>query len=264
VLQLCFSGSKHLQHELIDGTTKQIKTTLEMVMDKAEALTFIGLKEPISEEAIHDKYTERFNYFRMLYSNAPNKTLEQIQQQNLHKLNQVKMMLLEEMATKKKNFDKKHGNALPKPMFGAVKIEEKPVVGWLIVHTEHRKTETFDLYEGVNYIGRKKRDDKANSIVIEDDPFVSRTHAFVKCKKDGNEFQYTLYDGDGNRPSVNGVFLNGNDRKIKECCLLEENDTVQIGTTKLVFKVKKANKSISGEIEEIVRTDFIRTIDVRK
>jgi hypothetical protein len=173
-------------------------------------------------------------------------------------------MLLEEIATKKKNFDKKHGNALPKPMFGAVKIEEKPVVGWLIVHTEHRKTETFDLYEGINYIGRKKKDAKANSIVIEDDPFVSRTHAFIKCKTTNGGFQYLLYDGDGSKSSANGVFLNGNDSKIKESCLLEENDTVQIGTTKLVFKVKKDYRSITGEIEEIVRTGFIRTIDVRR
>src|SRR4051794_40305116 len=101
-------------------------------MDKAEALAFIGLKEPISEECVRDKYTERFNYFQMLYSNAPNKVVEQIQQQNLQKLNQVKKMLLEEIAAKKRNFDKKYANSLTKPE--AVEIEENPVLGWLIVH----------------------------------------------------------------------------------------------------------------------------------
>src|SRR4051794_37130053 len=116
-------------------------------MDKAEALGFIGLKEPLTEEAVRDKYTERFNYFQMLYSNAPNKVVEQIQQQNLQKLNQVKKMLLEEIAAKKKNFDKKYADPLTKPKPEAVEIEEKPVVGWLIVHTENKKTETFDLYE---------------------------------------------------------------------------------------------------------------------
>jgi pSer/pThr/pTyr-binding forkhead associated (FHA) protein len=233
-------------------------------MDKAEALAFIGLKEPISEEAVRDKYTERFNYFQMLYSNAPSKVVEQIQQQNLQKLNQVKKMLLEELAAKKKDFDKKYVNPLPKPKPEAEKTGEKPVVGWLIVHTENKKTETFDLYEGVNYIGRKKKDDKANSILIEDDPFVSRTHAFIKCKEAGGELQYVLYDGDGSKQSANGVFLNGNDRRIKECCYLKENDTIQIGTTKLVFKVKKDHRGISGEIEEIMRTDFIRTVDIHK
>ena len=138
------------------------------------------------------------------------------------------------------------------------------MVGWLIVHTENKKTETFDLFEGINYIGRKKKDDKANSVLIEDDPFVSRTHAFIKCKEAAGELQFVLYDGDGNKPSVNGVFLNGNDDRIKERCLLKENDTVQIGTTKLVFKIKKVHRSITGELEEILRTDYIRTIDIDK
>lgn len=73
-----------------------------------------------------------------------------------------------------------------------------------------------------------------------------------------------LYDGDGNKPSVNGVFLNGNDVRIHKHCSLTENDTVQIGTTKLVFKVKKDHKSIARELEEVMRTDFIRTIDIYK
>jgi hypothetical protein len=240
-----------------------VNTTLENVMDKAEALEFIGLKEPISEEAVRNKYVERFNYFQMLYSNAPNKVVEQIQQQNLQKLNQVKKMLLEEIAVKKKNFDKKYASSLSKPKPEAIKTEEKLVVGWLIVHTENKKTETFDLYEGVNYIGRKKKEDKANSILIEDDPYVSRTHAFIKCKKAGDELQYVLYDGDGSKPSANGVFLNGNNRRVNEC-YLKENDTIQVGTTKLVFKVKKDHKSIYGEIEEIMQTGFIRTVDIQK
>ena len=71
-------------------------------MDKAEALGFIGLKEPVSEKGVMDKYTERYNYFQMLYSNAPSKVVEQIQQQNLQKLILAKKMLLEEIAVKKK------------------------------------------------------------------------------------------------------------------------------------------------------------------
>ncbi|MEJ7736646.1 MAG: FHA domain-containing protein [Chitinophagaceae bacterium] len=233
-------------------------------MDKAEALGFIRLKEPFSEEAVRDKYMERFNYFQMLYSNAPNKVVEQIQQQNLEKLNRVKKLLLEEIAAKKKNFNKKYANPITKPKPEAADIEKKPIVGWLIVHTENKKAEMFDLYEGINYLGRKKKDDKANNILIEDDPFVSRTHAFIKCKEADGKVQYVLYDGDGNKPSVNGVFLNGNDDRIHQHCPLKENDTVQIGTTKLVFKVKKNHRSIAGELEEVMRTDFIRTIDIYK
>lgn len=126
-------------------------------MDKAEALEFIGLKEPISEEAVRDSYTERFNYFQMLYSNAPNKVVEQIQQQNLEKLNQVKKMLLEEIAAKRKHFNRKNANPIIKPKPEAAEIEKKPIVGWLIVHTENKDAEMFDLYEGINYLGRKRK-----------------------------------------------------------------------------------------------------------
>lgn len=208
-------------------------------MDKTEALGFIGLKEPISEEALYDKYMERFNYFKMLYLNAPNKAVEQIHQQNLQKLDQVKNVLSEEITAKKKKFDKKYVDTVPKPNSKLVEIRAKPIVGWLIVHAESKKAKTFELYEGLNYIGRKKKYDKANSIILEDDRFVSGTHAFIKCTEAGGKLQYLLYDGDGIKPSVNGVFLNGNDVRIDQYCLLRENDTVQIGKTKLVFKIKK-------------------------
>ena len=77
----------------------------------------------------------------------------------------------------------------------------------------------------------------------------------LNVKEADGELQYVLYDGDGSKRSANGVFLNGNDRRVKEC-YLKENDTIQVGTTKLVFKVKKDHRSIAGELEEIMRTDL--------
>lgn len=233
-------------------------------MDKTAALEFIGLQEPLTEDALRSRYTERFNYFQMLYANAPNKIIEKIQQQNLEKLNLAKKILLEEVAAKKNDFENKFAVPVVKLTPKPVQPDKKPVVAWLIVHTEDKKAATFDLYEGLNYIGRKKKDDNANNILIEDDPFVSRTHAFIKCKDVDGAMQFELYDGDGNKPSVNGVFLNGNDARINQRCSLRENDTVQIGTTKLVFKVKKQHRSITGEMEEVMRTDFIRTVDIYK
>lgn len=233
-------------------------------MEKAEALDFIGLKEPLTEQTIQHKYTERFNYYHMLYANAPNKVIEKIQQQNLEKLKQVKKILMEEVVSKRNDFQQRFFEGpvtvLPEPP----KAESKKIVAWLVVHTEDRQTETFDVYEGINYIGRKKQNDGVNSIVLENDPFVSRTHAFIKAKRVGNETQIVLYDGDGCKASVNGVYVNGNEKRINQHCMLTEDDTVQVGTTKLVLKVKKEDRSRTGEIEEVLRTDFIRTIDIKK
>jgi hypothetical protein len=232
-------------------------------MDKAEALDFIGLKEPLTEETVLNKYTERFNYYHMLYANAPSKVIEKIQQQNLEKLNRVKHILLEDIAIKKADFNKRFSGPVVNHKPEPAPTEKKEVVAWLIVHTENKKAETFELYEGVNYIGRKKKEDGANSIVLLNDPFVSRTHAFIKTKRINSELQAALYDGDGSKPSANGVFLNGRETRINQHCSLTENDTIQIGTTKLVFKIKKEDKSVSGEVDEVMRTDFIRTIDIK-
>ena len=80
-------------------------------MEKTEALDFIGLKEPLTEETVQNKYTERFNYYHMLYANAPNKVIEKIQQQNLEKLKQVKKILLEEIVSRKKDFQERFFDA---------------------------------------------------------------------------------------------------------------------------------------------------------
>jgi hypothetical protein len=233
-------------------------------MEKTEALDFIGLKEPLTEETVQKKYTERFNYYHMLYANAPNKVIEKIQQQNLEKLKQVKMILLEEIVSRKKDFQERFFDASFLPEAISAKQKEKEVLAWLVVHTEDKQTQTFDVFEGVNYIGRKKREEGAGSVILEDDPFVSRTHAFIKVKRLSNDTQFVLYDGDGSKPSVNGVFLNGNEKRINQHCSLTENDTIQIGMTKLVLKIKKQDRSKTGEVEEVLRTDFIRTIDVKK
>lgn len=231
-------------------------------MNKAEALDFIGLKEPLTEESVQNRYTERFNYYHMLYANAPNKVIEKIQQQNLEKLTQVRKILLAEMESKKADFNKRFLESLVSEKPETLQSKEKPVLAWLIVHTESKKPETFDLYEGVTFIGRKKKEDGSHCVVLANDPFVSRTHAFVKAKFVGAHLQLALYDGDGSKPSVNGVFLNGKETRVHQQCALSENDTIQIGTTKLVLKIRKDGRTVSGEIEAVMKTDFIRTVDI--
>lgn len=233
-------------------------------MDKAEALDFIGLKEPLNEEALLARCTERFNYYQMLYANAPSKVIEKIQQQNLEKLARAKQILGAELAAKKAALQKHLDAAAVQKAQAPALPEKAEPVAWLIVHTEGKRHQSFALYEGVNYIGRKKRADGAGSVVLEDDPFVSRTHAFVKAKYLNGDLQAALYDGDGSKPSANGSFLNGSEKRINGYCSLAENDTVQIGTTKLVFKIKKEDKTASGEVEDVLHTGFIRTVDVNK
>jgi pSer/pThr/pTyr-binding forkhead associated (FHA) protein len=222
-------------------------------MNRSEALEFLGLKEPVNNDAILNKYRERYSYFQMLYSNAPNSVIKNIQRQNLDKLDRIKETIL--------------GNVSIPISTGENKIQstpvtipkEKNIMGWLIVHTENRKTENFNLFEGENCIGRKKTPDCVNSIVIESDPYISRAHAIIKCYPVPGSPEFELIDG-LNKPSKNGIYLNGNARKIERRCFIRENDTIQIGTTKLMLKVNKQNTSVSREIEEVMKTEFVKTI----
>lgn len=232
-------------------------------MEKTEALDFIGLKEPLSEELVQNKYAERFNYYHMLFANAPNKVIEKIQQQNLDKLNRVRKILLDDIGAKKAEVARRFAGDVIAAVKDPERPAEKPVLAWLIVHTENKQTESFSLREGVTFIGRKKKEDGSACIVLHDDPFVSRTHAFVKLKCIGGDVQVALYDGDGSKQSVNGIFLNGRETRIHQQCALQEGDTVQIGTTKLVLKIKKDNRTVTGEVEEVMQTDFIRTVDIK-
>ena len=236
-------------------------------MDKAEALSFIGLKEPASRQEITARYSERKNYYQMLLENAPNKTVEKIQQQNLNKLELVKQTLVNEMMERKaaKAGKPDMPQSRPEPVQPAdANEDDKIVLGWLIIHTENRSVNTFNLYPGINYLGRKKRADDANYIIVEDDPFISRTHAFIKCRNVNDHYEFKLYDGDGSKPSVNGVYLNGNEKRINKSCLLHEDDTIQIGNTKLMFRKNKDTSSESQEIEAVLKTDYIKTIGVEK
>jgi hypothetical protein len=234
-------------------------------MDRVEALSFLGLKEPVSKEVITAKYSERKNYFQMLYENAPSKVIEKIQQQNLNKLALVKQALMGQVSEVKESPAKKFETPVIKPdPLHDLEPEENPVLGWLIVHTENRQTRSYNLYKGVNYIGRKKKEEAANCIVIEDDPFISRTHAFIKCSASNTGYEFKLYDGNGNKPSINGVYLNGNEQRITRFCVLKEDDTIQLGNTKLKFRENKVNTTESQEVEAVLNTNYINTIDVEK
>lgn len=156
-----------------------------------------------------------------------------------------------------------------------VKINKNPekagklTAGWLVVHTENKIPVTYELFEGNNVIGRPDGPHHVD-IRIEDDEFVSRIHALITIKKDFlHRFQYTLRD-DGSltqgRISTNGIYVNGySDRLPKDKVVyLRDGDTVQIGTTKLVFKsINETDDHISA-FSSVAGSSFTETVAVRR
>jgi DNA segregation ATPase FtsK/SpoIIIE, S-DNA-T family len=93
-------------------------------------------------------------------------------------------------------------------------------VGWLATIRGKRVGQVFQLVK-VNTLGR---DEVACDIVIDEDT-ASAQHARIKLERG----RFVLYD----LASANGTFLNG---KLTQRSLLEDNDEIVIGRTRLVFK----------------------------
>lgn len=143
----------------------------------------------------------------------------------------------------------------------------KIVAGWLVIHTENRLPITYEIFEGDNVIGRPDGPEKVD-IRIEDDKYVSRVHAIIRIKKDFlSRFHYELSDDGTFRrgtPSTNGTYINGNDERLpkKQVVYLNDGDTVQVGTTKLVFKSIDAAEDYHSAFKSVSGTDFTHTVAI--
>ncbi|MBL4704742.1 MAG: FHA domain-containing protein, partial [Flavobacteriales bacterium] len=139
----------------------------------------------------------------------------------------------------------KHVNAV------ANKEGVKIKAGWLIVHTKEKATVTYDLLLGKNVVGRPT-DNNDVDIPIEGDPYVSRKHMTIHVSSDSsNSLTCKLADNgfDTNpKPSTNGTFINGKADRLgsAEQYSLQNNDSVQIGETVVVFRSVYEDLNVDG------------------
>lgn len=144
----------------------------------------------------------------------------------------------------------------------------KIVAGWLVVHTEKKLPVTYELFEGDNIIGRPDGPHQVD-VRIEDDEYVSRVHAFIRIKKDFlHRFRYELLDDGSLRrgnSSTNGTYINGNEERLpkNKSVFLRDGDTVQVGTTKLVFKNTDSTDDLHDAANSVLSSDFTNTVAIR-
>ncbi|HRI27998.1 MAG TPA: FHA domain-containing protein [Chitinophagales bacterium] len=145
----------------------------------------------------------------------------------------------------------------------------KIVAGWLVVHTEGKLPVTYELFEGKNVIGRPDGPHHVD-IRVEDDEYVSRIHALIYINKDFlHRFSYRLADDGslrGGHPSTNGTYINGiTDRLPKDSSVfLRDADTVQVGTTKMVFKSTDVSDDHYSAANSVLNTEFTNTVAILK
>ncbi len=100
----------------------------------------------------------------------------------------------------------------------------EPVVGWLVAISGVHFGESFQLYVGKNTIGRSGE----NKVVLGLDQSVSRdNHATIIYEPKRREFYLQSGNSDG-LIYLNDSFVNGSQ-------IMKEKDTLEIGSTKLIF-----------------------------
>lgn len=129
-------------------------------------------------------------------------------------------------------------------------------VAWLIRHTENQSARTFPLYPGKNFLGRKPRPDLIPFIEVEEDPYISKVHAVLYAEKD--KLFISDPSGEEGKPSKNGIFINADDNRLTEKTRLRENDTIQIGVTKLILRYN--NNPIVKIVQEVEEQDYMHTV----
>jgi len=142
----------------------------------------------------------------------------------------------------------------------------KKVAGWLIIHTENKENQTFELKEGKNFIGRHT-DVNAPDVPLQD-VFVSRKHAVIVVRLTPKYvYEYILADNADvqGKPSLNGTFVNGNEQRLgNETVKLNDGDTIQVGLIKMVLKTADVAIDVENAVKLVDKMEYKKTIDIEK
>jgi hypothetical protein len=230
-------------------------------MNLKEVLEFLELPGTANDSQINTGLSDKLKYFQKLMENAPNDFLRNIHFKNIEKIKGFQKLLDQQTGPTKADIteNQKPGrtsispNHFDKPMNG-------DVLAFLIRHTEQQSVKTYPLYEGKNIIGRTIKNGHHNPLIIDDDNYVSRVHAVIEIIN-GKNLEVIISDDDvsnGAKASKNGTYVNGNENRIKKPYRLSENDTIQIGMTKLILRYN--NNSIHKIIDEVEESNYMKTV----
>lgn len=235
-------------------------------MDKSEAFEFLELNIDSSQEELKKRWQEKFNHFQNLQINAPTPQLKAIHSRNLEKLDQIKSLLLVRSAAPGDTKDippyttppiRPENNRFDRPRV----IDHPSAMAFLVRHTEGKDAKTYPLKEGVNPVGRLEVRGH-NSVVIDDDPYVSRYHAVLYVsRKPGGGHTYQLADDgalNNGQASKNGTYINGSERRITARATIYEADTIQIGVTKLMLMAN--SQPVEKIVKEVKKTQMVKTV----
>ena len=221
-------------------------------MTRKEIIEFLELPESVSEHTIVERLKDKAVYFKRLQENAPNDFLRKLHLQNIEKVK----VLQEQYGVLVDEFDEYNEARNDKKSVGS---GLKSPVAWLIRHTENLPVKQFPLLLGENPLGREPQFAKTG-VYIENDDYVSRRHAVVYVENNSG-YKFFIEDNasaNSGKPSKNGTYINGAEKRIAERTLIQNNDTIQVGLTKFVLKLNNTN--LSDIVNEVEERSYMKTV----
>jgi hypothetical protein len=251
-------------------------------MMKKDALEFLELPESASPSEIKMRIDERLGYFENLNESTPSDFLKRVYSKRIQALKEIEIDSSEwepaavELLSPKEELVQQESERVQEDEFQSMTpisgpagsaqseqhAEESPAVGWLVRHTENQSSKTFPLMPGKNFIGRKLRPSVLFFALIDDDPYISRVHAVIYVE-DASPYDFYICDSNDDNDgsaSKNGTYINGDKTRVTKKTKLKENDTIQVGVTKLVLKY--THSDIKKIINDVEKRDYISTVAI--
>lgn len=236
-------------------------------MNRNEVLEFLELPETASDADLKTRLSDKLGYFQTLSENAPSDFLRKVYLQNIEKVHTIQRTLFQETVSASKPLHHPMAQSQqaysyqeqPKSHFQSQGHPNQNPVAWLVRHTENQSAKTFPLFPGRNVVGRNPQPG-VNTILLDDDAYVSRVHAVIDVAV-SHSIDFYISDNpsaNGGKASKNGTYLNGNDHRLVQKTKLKENDTIQLGMTKLILRHN--NTSINKIVHEVEESDYMKTV----
>lgn len=133
--------------------------------------------------------------------------------------------------------------------------------GWLVVHDENTKQQTFTLKEGKQTVGRKSESKPCAIMVETGDMYMSRNHFNIEVNKFANGmYGYSISDCN----ATNHTYVNLKKLRDGDEMYLKDGDTIQAGETKIVFKSNAEAKDSHQATQLVVGNNFNKTVLINK
>lgn len=219
-------------------------------------IELLEIDESAGANLIAERLRDRYKYFTTLVSTAPTAQLKAIYQKKLAGLQSLAGQHAVDLLGSKAS--------APTPIGQASNLEDSTVnqQALLVLHTEGRPLRSYPLVPGVNILGRNQG--TSGQTILIDDDYMSRSHAVVEVVsiKNRSALLYDIGELPGHKPSTNGVYLNGNDQRLKGKVPIKPNDTLQVGYAKLVLTYA-AHSRQNDVVTEIGKKQHSRTVFIK-